>query len=114
MDRNEYIKAILFNKVGFLRQDVDPTTFFTVNTAQVTKYYNSEEAKVIFTVPNMDPYGEHRVWYRWAFYNPASTCDEGVDCLGDETVDGMHDPWFYSTYINLTDMFTMDERHWII
>lgn len=112
---NDYIKAILFNKTGFVT--TDPTDKFNVTVGQVTKYFSQVEIKLIFSVPGMEPIGEHRVWTRWAFYNPYNgpgSCNEEISCLGKNTIDGPDEPYFWTIFMNLTDYFDTDDRSWIM
>lgn len=89
LELNDYIKAVLFNKTGFVR----PANYerFFVTTQQVSKYFSNVEVKLTFELPSIEVIGEHRIWYRWAFYNPytgINTCKYDVDCLGPATIDG--------------------------
>ena len=75
------------------------------------------EVKLFFSVPFIEPIGEHRVWVRWAFYDPyygPGSCNEATTCLGKQTIDGQDDPFFWTNYMNLTDYFDADDRNWIL
>ena len=110
---NEYAKALLYDKMGFFT-DRNPFDRYTVTTNQATKYYGQVEVKLAFRVHGIVPIGEHRIWARWAFYNPDSYCIQGVDCLGPETLDGNEEPFFYSQFVNLGDYFHQDDRSWYV
>lgn len=97
---NDYIKAVLFNKTGFVRPM--PFDKYVVTTQQVKKYFGEVEIKLVFLVPHVEPVGEHRVWYRWAYYNPYQgvySCRYDVDCLGPNVLDGQEDPYFFSQWM---------------
>ena len=46
----------------------------------------------------MDPIGDSRVWYRWAFFNSG----DGVKAAD---IEGRADPYFYSTYASIADLY---------
>lgn len=48
----------------------------------------------------MDPIGESRLWYRWAFFSGAPA---------REQIRGNPEPYFYSTYVNIGDFFDTNE-----
>lgn len=55
-----------------------------------------------FTIPELDPIGDSRLWYRWAFFDAA----DGVQ-LSD--LRGRSEPFFYSTYASVADLFKTDD-----
>lgn len=70
-----------------------------------------------FILPNTEPVGEHRLWIKWAFYNPyagINTCQYDVDCLGPATIDGKENPFFWSKYTLLTDYFSEEQLDWTV
>lgn len=50
----------------------------------------------------MDPIGDSRLWYRWAFFN-------NNDGVTDADIQGLADPYFYSTYASIVDFYRTDE-----
>ena len=75
------------------------------------------EVKLKFLLPTVEPIGEHRVWFRWAFFNPytgINTCKYDVDCLGPATVDGQEEPYFWSKFVTLTDYYTVEDLDWTV
>jgi hypothetical protein len=63
---------------------------------------NNDDAIVTikWTVSDLDPIGDHRLWYRWVFYNNIPT--------QSDVIQGNLQPYFYGTYINITDFFDTD------
>lgn len=54
-----------------------------------------------FTIDDLDPIGDHRVWYRWIFFN--NIIDKQVD-----HIQGNVEPYFYGTYVSIGDFFDVD------
>ena len=53
-------------------------------------------------MPGLDPIGDSRLWYRWAFFDT----DDGVK---EDDIRGHADPYFYSTYASIVDFYKTDE-----
>lgn len=68
---NDYIKAILFNKTGFV-YPADNSNYL-VSRQYVKNFLGNVEIRLSFILPRIEPDGEHKLWYRWAFYNPYTT-----------------------------------------
>ena len=95
----------MFNKTGFVSSD--DTSRYRVTVQQVSRYFSNVEVKLTFHLPGYEPVGEHRIWFRWAFYTPylgyAGSCNPNIDCLGLSTIDGNDEPFFWSQFVNLLD-----------
>lgn len=63
---------------------------------------DSIEVNIKFQIQSLDPIGESRLWYRWAFFT-------GISSLRSEAIRGNPEPYFYSTYMNIADFFDMNE-----
>ena len=60
------------------------------------------EIYISFVVPGLDPIGDSRFWYRWAFFDTAN----GVV---PSDIRGNPEPYFYGTYVSVTDFYRTDE-----
>lgn len=72
----------------------------------MTRNADSVEVKVTFVIRSLDPIGESRLWYRWAFFNDFATVSKGQ-------IVGNPEPYFYSTYVRIGDFFSTDDFVWI-
>lgn len=59
------------------------------------------EVTINFTIPELDPIGEHRLMYRWMFYS-------NINAVTNTWIQGNPDPFFYGTYVSIGDFFNTD------
>ena len=99
---------MLLNKTGFFDSSGDPNMNgrYEILVQEVSKFSNDVQVKLAIRINQMDPYGHHRIWYRWSFYDYWNKCKANVNCLGLNTLDGSDDPFFYTTYQTLKDFYS--------
>lgn len=71
------------------------------------------EMKLRFQTLDLDPIGEHRLWYKWVFFNDEETCKNiPGTCLQDavfSSLDGNAEPYYYTVYYNWNDFYDLKE-----
>ena len=84
LDYDNYIMALLFNKSGFFESTVKSgqNQRYEELVSDASIYTNEVKVKLSVRIPEMDPYGNHRVWFRWAFFNKHGDCQFDLTCLG--------------------------------
>lgn len=101
LTQNEYLNAILIgDSVGFF--NAGGSRFIRNVRAEVQKNQYDMIIKLEFAIPELDPIGDSRLWYRWAFFDT----DDGVK---ETDIRGNTEPYFYSTYASVTDFYRTDE-----
>jgi len=101
LSHNDYLNALMRG---------DSPAFFTGGGSRFLRNVRAEVKRneydsivtITFTIPELDPIGDSRLWYRWAFFDAT----EGVT---DVAIRGNTDPYFYSTYTSIADFYRTDE-----
>lgn len=98
---SQYLDSALLLEDGVV--DLDRSSQFINDiVSSVKRNKNDIEITINFTTPDLDPIGESRLWYRWIFYDDPALVKKNQ-------IIGSPEPYFYSTYINVSDFFNTED-----
>lgn len=86
---------------------------FGVTKSTVTAGFENIDVKITFQTLELDPIGEHLLWYKWVFFNDEETCQQlPGTCLQDaifDALDGNEESYKYTVYYNWNDFYDIKE-----